>query len=135
METRYKLCMAITILDWILIPLLFILIALYVIVIVNITTSDYPDDLNTKSVILIIGAGFIGLIMTGVGIGSVVCSIILLVKADNKSPNNGLSIAVGVCGIVFPLANLIMGIILCENLKHEREHKVANPKLEEVKII
>ncbi len=123
MDTRYKLSMAITILDWILIPLTVILVVLYIIVILSLGNTPNPEDLSSNSVLLIIGAGFIGLIMVGVGIGAVVCSILLLVKSDVNSPNNGLTIAVGVCGIVFPLANLVLGIILCDNLKKEHEHK------------
>ncbi len=123
MNTRYKLCLAITILDWILIPLSAVLIALYVMAILNIEASANPEELSSGALFLIVGAGFVALIEVGISIGSIVCSIMLLVKGDASSPNSGLTIAVGVCGIVFSLANLVLGIILCLKLKEEQENK------------
>ncbi len=117
MNTRYKLCTAITVLNWIEIPLIIVMFILEVSAFSQMNTTTNEQSIGLLSS----GLGFIAvsLIITAMGIASIVCSIILLVKNKPNSVNNGLTIAVGVCGIVFPIANLVLGIILCEKLKHE----------------
>ncbi len=121
MSKEYKLCKAITIIDWLFVPVVIILIALEVVAAIGIaSTMDSYGNVDTSSIAIInvIDIVFI-LIIVAMIIAAVVCSIILLVKNDTTSPNSGLTIAVGVCGIVFPPANLIMGIMLCGKLKNE----------------
>ncbi len=117
MHTRYKLCTAITVLNWIEIPLVIIMLILDVSVMAAAANGTVDPTEST----FVTGIGFLGVVflLAVTGIASLVCSIILLVKNDSTSPNSGLTIAVGVCGIVFPLANLVIGIILCNKLKHE----------------
>ena len=117
MNTRYKLCTAITVLNWVEIPLIIIMFILEASALsqMNVETNDQSMGFMSA------GLSFIAviLIIAAMGIASVVCSIILLVKNNTNSVNSGLTIAVGVCGIIFPIANLVMGIILCGKLKQE----------------
>ena len=117
MNTRYKLCTAITVLNWIEMPLMVVMLILNQAVL-NTNGDGSPAGGDTFITALAsLGVIFLTLALI---IASVVCSIILLVKNNSNSVNSGLTIAVGVCGIVCPIANLVIGIILCVRLKHEK---------------
>ncbi len=122
MNTKYKICLALTVLDWILVPVIILMIVLEFILALSINTTYDPttgDIISSNYWIITVVSILFSLAIVAIEIACLVLSIMIIVKNDSTSPNSGLTLAVGICGIVFPPANLIMGIMLCGKLKDE----------------